>query len=193
MARRSLLVAAATLLLGLAIPVFPAAAGGGCHSGATTGTGDTVEMVNACFTPSTLRLEPGGEVAFVNRDPLIHNVTANGWGNFEDMNEGDAFTATFEEAGVYPYACAYHPGMSGAIVVGDGAGPGNGAVITVESFTEPLPRAELQAEVTQPAAASGSTAFGWIGGGAIGLALGIGTAALVARRRTHRASASPTS
>lgn len=188
MARRVLMVGAATLLLGLAIPATPAAAGGGCHSGATTGTGDTVEMVGACFTPTTLQIEPGGEVTFVNRDPMTHNVTANGWGNFEDMDRGDAFTATFAEAGIYPYACVYHPGMTGAIVVGTGTGTGDAEMVTVESFTEPSPQVELQAAGRQPAS-SGGSALGWIGGGAIGLALGIGVTGLVGRRRAARSPA----
>ena len=49
----------------------------------------------------------------------------NAWGHFEDMIEGDAFTVRFDDAGIYPFACNYHPGMTGAIVVGDGKGAGN--------------------------------------------------------------------
>jgi plastocyanin len=184
------MVAAATLLLGLALPATPASAGGGCHGGATTGAGDTVEMVDACFTPSTLQVDPGAEVAFVNRDSMVHNVTAIGWGNFEDMTRGDAFTATFDQPGIYPYACAYHPGMAGAIVVGNGLGAGNGEAVTVASLlepalAEPAAQTETAAQVARTEATSGSgSAVGWIGGGAIGLALGIGVAAL-ARRGTR--------
>jgi plastocyanin len=186
------MVAAATLLLGLVIPAMPASAGGGCHGGATTGTGDTVEMVDACFTPSTLQVDPGAEVAFVNRDPMVHNVTALGWGNFEDMTLGDAFTATFAEPGIYPYACAYHPGMAGAIVVGDGLGAGNGELVTVSAFREPQAPLRAEAAGSTSTASSGSAVAGWIGGGAIGLGIGIGVAAL-ARRRSHGAPATPTS
>ena len=55
------------------------------------------------------------------------------------MAKGDAFTATFDGAGIYPFACQYHPGMTGAIVVGDGKGAGSGAGITVEPFSAPDP------------------------------------------------------
>jgi plastocyanin len=189
MVRRLLMVAAATLLLGLVVPAMPASAGGGCHAGATTGEGDTVEMVDACFTPSTLQVDPGAEVAFVNRDSMVHNVTAIGWGNFEDMTRGDAFTATFAEPGIYPFACAYHPGMAGAIVVGNGLGAGNGEVVTVTSLQEPAleqpaTETELAAADVGTAASGGGSVVGWIGGGVIGLALGIGVAAL-ARRGTR--------
>ena len=33
---------------------------------------------------------------------------------------------SFDEAGTYPFACSYHPGMTGAIVVGDGKGVAGG-------------------------------------------------------------------
>jgi len=36
-----------------------------------------------------------------------------------ELQPGASISYTFDEAGVHPYACALHPGMSGAIVVGD--------------------------------------------------------------------------
>ena len=137
MTRRTLFVLAATVLAALALPASPASAGGGCHAGATTGTGDTVEMRDACFTPTTLRVDPGDTVTFVNRDSFVHMVGANGWGHFDDLHQGDAFTATFDQPGTYAYACVYHPGMTGAVVVGDGTGAGNGQEVTVASSQPP--------------------------------------------------------
>jgi len=128
MTRRTAVLAAPLLAL-LVLPAVPAGAGGGCHGGVTQGTGDTVELIDACFTPTTLRIEPGDSVTFVNEDSFVHNVTANLWGHFDDLEQGDSFTATFGEDGVYPYACTYHPGMTGAVVVGDGDGPGSGAAV----------------------------------------------------------------
>lgn len=115
--RAGLVAGAAAALMG---PwATPALAGGGCHSATTQGEGDRVEMAKACFSPSVLRTDPGTEVTFVNRDPVVHNVSASEWGYFGDLNRGDDFTATFSEPGVYPFACTYHPGMVGAVVVGD--------------------------------------------------------------------------
>jgi hypothetical protein len=34
---------------------------------------------------------------------------------------------TFEEVGVFPYFCVFHPAMVGAVVVGDGAADGDAA------------------------------------------------------------------
>jgi plastocyanin len=152
----------------------PAAAGAGCHSEPTQGRGKTVKMVNQCFTPSVLRTEAGADVTFVSRDAVTHNVSANGWGQFDDMSRGDSFTATFDRAGVYPFACMYHPGMTGAIVVGNGTGAGK--FVTVDS-EQPDERTGPVA-VARPRAGSG---LGWLGFGAAGFALGAGLALLVRR------------
>lgn len=130
-----------------------------------------MEAVNACFTPTTLRIAPGDAVTFVNRDPIVHNVAANGWGtNGNGLDEGEAFPATFDEPGAYPYACTYHRGMTGAIVVGDGVG--DGAEVRVASFAPPEPPPWSMSGPsgrTRPASPAG-----WFLGGAIGLVLGVG-------------------
>jgi plastocyanin len=174
----------------LAVPAVPATAGGGCHSGVTTGTGDTVEMLDACFTPTTLRIEPGDEVTFVNLDPVTHNVGGNLWGHLDDMAEGDAFTATFSDAGIYPYACSYHPGMTGAVVVGDGSGPGNGEQVTVAAFEPPAASPEVEIRTVEAGSSGeGPSSAGWIAAGAVGLAVGLGTGLLLRRRPAGRATA----
>ena len=182
MARRTLLVLAATVLGLVAAPAVSALAGGGCHQGVTTGSGDTVEMVDACFTPTTLRIDPGDTVTFVNTDPMTHNVGGNLWGHFEGMNQGDVFTATFSSPGIYPYACSYHPGMTGAIVVGNGTGVGNGEAVTNAAFEPPAPSPEVAIAAEPELPATGSATVGWVAGGAIGLGIGL-AAGFVIRRR----------
>jgi plastocyanin len=176
----------AAVVVGSTIWALPASAGGGCHGGATQGEGDTVTMSKACFTPSVLRANPGAEVTFVNRDPVVHNVSATGWGYFEDMAEGEAFTATFDEPGVYPYACTYHAGMTGAIVVGDGTGAGSGGLVTVEPLmgAEVAPSEASEATASVPTEAEGTSAVAWAVGGAGGFILGAASALLLRRRRT---------
>ena len=96
-----------------------------------------MRMVDACFTATVTTVDPGTPVTFVNRDDgITHNVGGHQWGQFEDMLQGDAFTVSFDEAGIYPFACTYHPGMTGAIVVGDGKGAGP-AGVTVEPLARP--------------------------------------------------------
>ena len=186
MIRRVRFVLAAAALATIAIPGPPAlAGGGGCHAASTTGTGDTVEMRDACFTPTSLRIEPGGSVTFVNRDPIVHNVGGTQWGNLDDMATDDAFTATFADSGVYPYACSYHPGMTGVIVVGFGTGAGNGDMVDVASFAAVEPATATTVSPASAPPASGPSPVGWIAAGTAGLALGIGIG-LFARRRPDR-------
>jgi plastocyanin len=174
MARRTGIAIAAAFLAVLVVPVAPAAAGGGCHQGVTQGTGDTVEMVDACFTPTILKVDPGETVTFVNTDPMTHNVTANLWGHFDDMNEGDGFTATFDRPGVYPYACTYHPGMTGAVVVGGGTGAGNGETVSVDPIELPQASPVVRVRTVTRDPGGAPIAIGWIVGGLLGLALGLG-------------------
>lgn len=183
----------AGLVVGISVALMgswasPAVAGGGCHAGMTQGEGDRVEMVKACFTPSVLRTDPGTEVTFVNRDPIVHNVSAGEWGYFADLSRGDEFTATFSQPGVYPFACTYHPGMVGAVVVGDGTGAGSGRTVTLGDGSQ----SEVQAPSGERASvrpASGDGSSLWLAGGAGGLALGAGAAFgagwLVRRRRAR--------
>jgi plastocyanin len=185
MARRSLYVLGVTLLGLLAVPAWPASAGGGCHTGATTGGGNTVELRDMCFTPTTLRIDPGGTVTFVNRDSLTHMVGGMGWGTSADLIAGEAFTATFADAGIYPYACIYHPGMTGAIVVGEGSGAGNGAAVTVASYQPPAPSPQVEVRTVPEGSNDAGVATGWLLGGALGLLAGLG-GGLALRRRTRR-------
>ncbi|HEY8117293.1 MAG TPA: plastocyanin/azurin family copper-binding protein [Actinomycetota bacterium] len=182
MARRNAIVMTAAILAALVVPAVPAAAGGGCHSGVTQGTGDTVELVDACFTPTTLQIQPGGSVTFVNTDPMVHNVGGNLWGHFDDLDPGQAFSATFDEPGVYPYACWYHPGMTGAIVVGDGTGVGNGESVTVASFQQPEPSPVVEIRTVTRQASSTPVVTGWVVGSLLGIGIGLGIATLVRRR-----------
>jgi plastocyanin len=174
----------AAMVVGSTMWAFPASAGGGCHGGATQGEGDTVAMSKACFTPSVLRVNPGTEVTFVNKDPVVHNISATGWGYFEDMAEGEAFTATFDEPGVYPYACTYHAGMTGAIVVGDGTGAGSGELVTVAPLTGAAASSNDETEASEASSADGTSTVGWAVGGAGGFILGAASALLLRRRRT---------
>ena len=86
-------------------------------------------------------------MTFVNLDRSPHTVLgANAtWGGYDALKKGHEATYEFAEAGVFPYVCTWHPGMVGAIVVGDGAG---GAIETATADgpvtrTSPLTDGEL--------------------------------------------------
>ncbi len=142
-------------------------------------------MIEACFTPSTLHVDAGTTVTFVNRDPFEHNVSGNGWGRFESMAQGDRVSARFDDDGIFAYACSIHPGMTGSVVVGDGDGSGNGAVV-VASDDDPGEAAIVPATTTTTEARGG----GWLAAAvalAIGLVLGFVIATL--RRRSGEPTA----
>ena len=202
MIRRVAAAALTALPLALLLPAVPATAGGGCHSGVTTGTDPTVLMVEACFTATITKVAPGEEVTFVNKDPWTHNVTANLWGHFDDMNQGDEYSVTFDEEGVYPFACTYHPGMTGAIVVGDAEGAGNGTVVETTLTGPTAPGATVVEEdpaTLEDASPVGATseqtasAWPWLASGAIGAAIGFGAASMFVRRRAATSQGSATS
>jgi plastocyanin len=180
---RAVLLSVTTVAVG-SLGTVPAVAGGGCHASLTDGTGGTVAMTKACFRPAILRIDPGTEVTFVNRDPLTHNVSSNGWGRFDDMNQGDAFRATFAEPGIYPFACTLHPGMVGAVVVGEDnvAGSGKSVSISAVSDTDPPPSAGAVER------ASEGKVEVWLGGGILAGAIGAVGVILAIRRRPQTVS-----
>ncbi len=118
-------------LLALLVTAIPVAAGGGfCHYAATEGQGTTVELTQICFTPTVLHVQPGDTVTFVNRDSFEHVLSAanGGWALTNRIGQGQSFSYRFSSPGIFPYTCYLHPGMSGAVVVGDGKAVSSHAV-----------------------------------------------------------------
>lgn len=58
----------------------------------------------------------GTTVVWVNRDAAPHTVTGSSLAS-PTLSQGDTFTYTFTEAGVYDYVCAFHPAMTHRIIV----------------------------------------------------------------------------
>ena len=102
-----------------------ALAGGGCHGPMglemTSESGDHGFIAECAYTPTVLYVEPGDRVTWSNKDPYDHTVTgaAFSWGSERALGQGDTISFAFKEEGVFPYYCAYHPAMVGAVVVGD--------------------------------------------------------------------------
>lgn len=133
----------------------PAAAsgGGGCGGPMTEGTGSTVVIRRSCFTPTVLHVAPGTDVSFVNRDPLPHNVLGAGgeWGSFERLPRRAPATYRFEQEGTFAYACLYHPGMIGTVVVGNGVGGGTAVDIRPVAAVEEAPAPAASTPAQAPA------------------------------------------
>lgn len=95
----------------------------------------TVEHV--AFAPATLRVEPGTEITWTNRDAeVVHTATSGEPGDkgvpgldnetapmpdgvFDGEMDGDGatYSFTFDEPGRYAYFCRVHQSMTGEIVV----------------------------------------------------------------------------
>ncbi len=168
----------------------PARAGGGCAHGTppTDGSGTTVSMAENCFTPTVLHTDPGAEITFRNDDAVAHTVTGVGfiWGDTMDQRPGDEVAHRFDEDGVYLYSCLIHPGMIGAIVVGDANGDAGLDAATIVA-APPAGTSGTQGTTgttTAPADASGGNVWVPI---ALAMAAGlvIGSVGVVVSRRTR--------
>lgn len=78
-----------------------------------------VEIVNYAYAPGTLSVNRGTTVTWTNGDTAPHTVTSSVSGPLDSpmLNQGDAFSFTFNNAGTYSYYCTVHPTMKGTVVV----------------------------------------------------------------------------
>jgi plastocyanin len=181
----TLLSMAVLALFAIAAPTL-VLAGGGCHAGADgstymEGDGTTVIRMDTCsFAPTVSRVAPGTTVRFLNTGNIQHQVVGRSgtWGSVL-LDPGTEHSETFRAAGIYPYTCPLHPGMVGAIVVGDGApdagNEGNVAPVDLASATQPT---QEVARTTDP------IPFVVTGLAGLGMGLGIGVLATRSRPRT---------
>jgi plastocyanin len=123
MVKRIAFVGIVTALFSSLAAFVPASAGGGgCHADQTTSARETTVILSqACFMPNFARVNVGDTVTWINKDQLAHTVTGVNlaWGGLNDLDFDDKVSMKFTKAGTYPYYCVYHPGMAGAVLVGD--------------------------------------------------------------------------
>lgn len=137
----------ALMLLTSAALVPPATAGGGCYptrGGEMRSSADRKVTIAGCaFGHTVTFVEAGDRVTWTNEDAAPHTVTgaALSWGDEDYIDQGDKVTYSFADEGVYPYYCALHPAMVGAVVVGDAEamlGKGAGNVEKVDLAAAPV-------------------------------------------------------
>jgi plastocyanin len=181
--RRSSIAAAVLvpflLLIGFAVAPLAANAGGGCH-GPVSPPGDgesSVIKIDGCmYFPTVSRVPVGTTVRFLNTGEVFHNVTgvSGSWAS-DELQPGDEFRQTFTAPGVYPFACTLHPGMNGAIVVGDDTAAVAQPPAQLATSTEPAEQSTSGTDATTVAA---------VGVGALVVGLGLGVLGAGMRRRT---------
>lgn len=90
-----------------------------------TGEEHTVTIADSAFQPADLTISTGSTVVWNQTSDLPHTVTAEDASfNSGTLQNGDAFSHTFTQAGQYGYYCEIHggpggTGMSGVINVTD--------------------------------------------------------------------------
>lgn len=86
-------------------------------------TGETVDATaDFTFNPSSLNIDAGTEVRWMNASAVLHTVTPDGhseWTRVELGDQGDIFVHAFTDPGTYEYFCEPHvgQGMTGTIIV----------------------------------------------------------------------------
>lgn len=178
--------------VGAALTVFasPASAGGYCAGGPfADASGDQVVMKQDCFGPTVLRVEPGATVRFRNLDGHPHTVggAAGTFGEAHgEISPGQTVAYRFADPGVFPYFCVLHPGMTGAVVVGDG---GEASTFTppvaeeeVVPADEPADAGDAVDETLEPVGEATSV-LPAIAGAGVGMVAGGGLVGAAVRRR----------
>lgn len=68
------------------------------------------------FQPPELTIDLGQSVSFVNAHDDEHTATGSGF-DTGVIDRGQVVTVAFDEPGVFPYACQFHPVMTGSVGV----------------------------------------------------------------------------
>ncbi|MDO8493637.1 MAG: plastocyanin/azurin family copper-binding protein [bacterium] len=69
------------------------------------------------FAPNTITVKKGTTVLWTNTDSSPHTVTGDGGLDSGTMAINQTYSFTFDSVGTFNYRCAFHPGMTGNVVV----------------------------------------------------------------------------
>jgi len=75
-----------------------------------------VSMRNMQFYPQTLKVKKGTVVEWKNDDLVPHTATSASFDS-GSLGPGKSWRHTFTKAGQFPYACTFHPTMTGVVIV----------------------------------------------------------------------------
>lgn len=81
-----------------------------------------VAIADFAFAPTPVRIRPGGTVVWTNQDSTTHSIqdtSSMATPVSPPLEQGDMFSITYREAGVYPYICGIHISMEGSVEVAD--------------------------------------------------------------------------
>ena len=81
------------------------------------------DIENICYIPSTIVVEKGKSITWVNDDSSFHSVTSGFYGEptglFDSgyLDPYQSYTLSFDEFGTYDYFCTLHPWMKAQVIV----------------------------------------------------------------------------
>ena len=81
------------------------------------------EESDRCYIPSTITIDSGNQVTWLNQDSAFHSVTSGFYDEPSDLFDSghldpyESFTFDFNEEGTYDYFCTLHPWMEGQVIV----------------------------------------------------------------------------
>jgi plastocyanin len=76
-----------------------------------------VDIRGSAYLPGSINIRVGQKVSWNNEDQVPHTVTADGLTFGKQLPTGAVFNFAFVKPGNFPYHCAIHPNMRGAVVV----------------------------------------------------------------------------
>lgn len=84
----------------------------------TAKTGAKITIMNFAFAPALVTTAAGDTVTWSNDDGAPHAVAfKDGSAGARSLSPGETFSRAFETPGSYEYFCAFHPYMTGHVVV----------------------------------------------------------------------------
>lgn len=81
------------------------------------GDAEVVDIVDFAFSPDDLEVPVGSTVEWVQQDDSRHTVDFEDGEESGDLEQGDTYRRTFDEAGTYDYICFFHPRMTASVTV----------------------------------------------------------------------------
>jgi plastocyanin len=93
-------------------------AGAGDSHSAAPAPARVVKLSGLGFVPATLTVHPRDSIMWSNDDLIVHTVTAADH-SFDsgDLAGGKSWSFIARKKGTFPYACRYHPNMTGTLIV----------------------------------------------------------------------------
>ena len=81
------------------------------------------EEIDRCYIPSTITIESGKQVTWINEDSAFHSVTSGFYDEPTELFDSghldpfESYSLTFDKTGTYDYFCTLHPWMMGQVIV----------------------------------------------------------------------------